>query len=372
MKLKKFSADGFRNLREIELSFHPELNILCGRNAQGKTNILEAIWLCSGERSFRGAKDKELIGRDAEGYSLSLSFEDKRRTQQITCAVRRQELRSKKITLNGVNLRSASGLFGALECVIFTPEDLELSKGSPDIRRSFADLSVSQLKTSYRAVIDKYRRILEQRNLQLKLIASGKSDKSMLDIWDTQLSQMGAYISVLRYNYCKKLQKTAAALYSEISSGSERLTIDYHSTVYSELEGRVDYKNDLADEYFERLKNSRADDIRAGFTLHGIHRDDLRCSINGLYMKDYASQGQHRSAALIMKLSQAYILTEETGDPPCILLDDVMSELDLGRRSFIMNKIGGMQVMITCCDEELVKQYSGRLFRIESGHVTEG
>ena len=154
--------------------------------------------------------------------------------------------------------------------------------------------------------------------------------------------------------------------------GSEQLTIDYHSTVYSELEGRVDYKHDLAEEYLKCLQNSRSDDIRAGFTLRGVHRDDLRCSINGMYMKDYASQGQHRSAALIMKLSQAYILTEETGDPPCILLDDVMSELDFNRRSFIMNKIGGMQVMITCCDEELVKQYDGRLFRVDSGKVTEG
>lgn len=371
MKLKHFLAEGFRNLHDVDIAFHPELNILCGKNAQGKTNILEALWLCSGERSFRGAKDKELIGKDADGYSLSLSFEDKRRTQQITCAVKRQELRTKKVTLNGVSLRSQSGLFGALECVIFTPEDLELSKGSPEIRRSFCDLSVSQLKTSYRAVTDKYRRILDQRNNQLKNIASGKSDDSMLDIWDAQLAQMGAYISVLRFNYCKKLQKTAAALYSEISSGNEQLTIDYHSTIFSELEGRVDYKNDLAAEYLDRLQKNRADDIRAGFTLRGVHRDDLRCSINGMYMKDYASQGQHRSAALIMKLSQAYILTEETDDPPCILLDDVMSELDVSRRSFIMNKISGMQVMITCCDEELVRHYNGKLFRVEQGSVTE-
>ncbi len=372
MRLVSFSADGFRNLHEVSMSFHPELNILCGRNAQGKTNILEAIWLCSGERSFRGAKDKELIGADADGYTLGLSFEDKRRTQQIGCAVQKRDLRTKKITLNGVSVRSASGLFGALECVVFTPEDLELSKGSPEIRRSFADLSVSQLKVSYRSVIEKYKRILEQRNTQLKSIAAGRTDDSMLDIWDAQLAQMGAYISVLRYNYCKKLQKNAAELYSEISSGSEQLTIDYHSTVFSELEGRVDYRNDLAEEYLERLRSSRAEDIRAGFTLRGVHRDDLRCSINGMYMKDYASQGQHRSAALIMKLAQAYILSEETDDPPCILLDDVMSELDVSRRSFIMNKIGGMQVMITCCDEELIKQYDGRLFRVEAGRVTEG
>lgn len=369
MKITKFAADGFRNLSDAKMSLDPRLNIICGRNAQGKTNILEAIWLCSGERSFRGARDKELIRSDGSGFHLELEFEDKRRTQLITYAVDRRDLRNKKIELNGVGVRNPSGLFGSLECVIFTPEDLELSKGAPDIRRSFIDLSVSQIKTSYRAVTDKYRRILEQRNLQLKLIASGKADSGMLDIWDTQLSQMGAYISVLRYNYCKKLNNTARALYNEISSGAEELSVVYNSTVYDSLEGRNDYKTELAEEYLERLASNRNDDIRAGFTLHGIHRDDIRCYINGMYAKDYASQGQHRSVALVLKLSQAYILSGETDDPPCILLDDVLSELDAVRRSFIMGKIGGMQVLITCCDEELIKEYDGRLFRVEGGKI---
>lgn len=371
MKITRFAADGFRNLSEVSLTLDPRLNILCGRNAQGKTNILEAIWLCSGERSFRGARDKELVRSDGKSFQLDLEFEDNRRTQHITLAADRRDLKNKKIQLNGVGLRSQSGLFGSLDCVIFTPEDLELSKGAPDIRRSFIDMSISQIKTSYRAVTEKYRRILEQRNLQLKQIASGKADNGMLDIWDMQLSQMGAYISVLRYNYCKKLHNTAKILYNEISSGAEELSIVYNSTVYDSLEGRIDYKTELAAEYLEKLTNSRNDDIRAGFTLHGVHRDDIRCYINGMYAKDYASQGQHRSVALVLKLSQAYILTDETDEPPCILLDDVLSELDAARRSFIMGKIGGMQVLITCCDEELVKDYKGKLFRVEGGRVIE-
>ncbi|MBP3272510.1 MAG: DNA replication/repair protein RecF [Ruminococcus sp.] len=371
MKILSLKAEGFRNLSQVDMHLHPELNVLCGKNAQGKTNVLESVWICSGERSFRGAKDKELINTDGKGYELSLSFEDKRRTQQIDIKVSRSDLRNKQIALNGVSVRSQSALFGSLGCVVFTPEDLELSKGSPDIRRGFIDLSVSQIKTSYRAVTDKYKRILEQRNLQLKLIASERSDDSMLDVWDDQLAHMGAYITVLRYNYCKKLRNTAAALFDEISSGSEKLTIDYHSTVYSELEGRNDFKNDLAAEYLNKLKESRNDDMRAGFTLHGVHRDDIRCYINGLYAKDYASQGQHRSIALVLKLSQAYILGEETDDPPCILLDDVLSELDASRRSFIMGKIKDMQVIITCCDEELVKPYNGRIFRVSGGRVTQ-
>jgi DNA replication and repair protein RecF len=283
-------------------------------------------------------------------------------------------MKNKRIELNGVGVKNPSGLFGAFECVIFTPEDLELSKGSPENRRQFIDLSVSQIKTSYRSVVEKYRRLLEQRNMQLKHIAAGKSDRAMLEIWDTQLAQMGAYISMLRYVYCKKLQKTAEKLYGEISCGSEKLDIKYHSTVYGSLEGRSDYKGDLAKEYLNALEKSRDEDIRAGFTLKGVHRDDIQCFINGMYAKDFASQGQHRSIALILKLSQAYILKGETNDPPCILLDDVLSELDAARQGFVMNKIKDMQVLITCCDEDLIRtgiEGSGKLFRIASGRVKE-
>ena len=371
MRITRFEADGFRNLKDVGLDLDPELNILCGRNAQGKTNILEAIWLCSGERSFRGAKDRELIGTDRDKMSLLLDFEDAQRTQSISYSMIRRDMKNKKLTLNGVNVRTPSGLFGALGCVIFTPEDLGLSKGAPENRRSFIDLSVSQIKISYRDVVDKYRRILDQRNLHLKNLAGGREDDGMLDIWDMQLAQMGAYISVLRYNYCKKLKNTAAELFAELSGGEESFDIEYHSTVFRELDGRNDYKNDLFGEYLERLRSSRRDDIGAGFTVHGIHRDDIRCSINGLYAKDFASQGQHRSIALILKLSQAYILSGEVGDTPCILLDDVLSELDGMRRSFIMEKIHGMQVIITCCEEEAVRGYRGKLFRVESGRASE-
>lgn len=371
MRIEHFSADGFRNLENIDIDLHPELNVICGQNAQGKTNILEAIWLCTGERSFRGAKDRELIRLGGERFDIGLRFADKRRTQQIDYTLIRSEIRSKKIALNGVSVKNPSGLFGALECVVFTPEDLELSKGSPEVRRSFADLSVSQIKRSYRRVVDKYRRLLEQRNTQLKAAYQTADIGDMLEIWDIQLAQMGAYISMLRYNYCKKLEMAAQKLYSEISQGRERLEIEYHSTIYENLQGRTDYRNDLAAEYAEALKKSRAEDMRAGFTLKGVHRDDLHCKINGMYAKDYASQGQHRSIALIMKLAQAYILSEETGDAPCILLDDVMSELDAGRQEFVMSKIRDMQVIITCCGEEALRGRAagGKVIKINSGRV---
>ncbi|MCD7742123.1 MAG: DNA replication/repair protein RecF [Ruminococcus sp.] len=373
MIIKNFNADGYRNLSEVKLDLHPRLNVLCGKNAQGKTNILEAIWILSGQRSFRAAKDKELININGDGFTLSLTFNDQRRDLIIDYSLLKSDIKNKRIKLNGVPLKTPSELFGNLGCVVFTPEDLELSKGSPENRRSFIDTSVSQIKKSYRAVTDKYKRILEQRNLQLKQIASSRADSSMLDIWDPQLAQMGAYMTVLRYNYCKKLQLTASSLYEEISMKNEHLNIKYHSTVFDSLDGRNDYKNDLAIEYLDKLRQNRDEDIKAGFTLKGAHRDDVRCYINDMYAKDYASQGQHRSIALILKLAQAYILTDETKDPPCILLDDVLSELDKARQSFVMKKIKGMQVIITCCDEQLIKSSTtdSKLFYIENGRVKE-
>lgn len=374
MIVTDFKADGFRNLKDVDLKLHPRMNVLCGKNAQGKTNILEAIWLCTGERSFRGAKDRDLLCVGGDSFSIEVGFRDNRRDQRARYALERADMKNKRIELNGVNVKIPSGLLGALQCVIFTPEDLELSKGSPDNRRNFIDLSVSQIKSSYRAVVEKYRRLLEQRNVQLRSVAAGRSDISMIEIWDGQLASMGAYISMLRYNYCKKLRDRAAALYEEISCGSETLDIRYHSTVYESLEGRNDYKNDLAAEYLAALEKSRADDIRAGFTLKGAHRDDVRCYINGMYAKDFASQGQHRSVALILKLAQAYILSEETRDPPCIMLDDVLSELDAARQSFVINKIKDMQVIITCCDEELMRSEirgGGKVMKIDSGRIKE-
>lgn len=369
MKIESFRADGYRNLQNVDIKLHPKLNILCGKNAQGKTNVLEALWLCSGQKSFRGAKDRELINIGRNEFRLALDFSDKRRGQSVSLSAIRNDIKNKKIQLNGVDIRSLSGLLGAFQCVVFTPEDLELSKGSPDIRRNFLDMSVSQIKASYRSVIEKYKRILEQRNLQLKQINAGRADDSMLDVWDVQLAQMGAYITVLRYNYSKKLQRTASELFKDISDGKEDLKLVYHSTVFDSLDGRNDYKGELFDEYLAKLSKSRNDDIHAGFTIHGVHRDDLKCFINALYAKDFASQGQHRSIALILKLSQAYILGQEIYDPPCILLDDVLSELDAGRQNFVMNKIDGMQVLITCCDEDIMPHYDGRLFIVDGGTV---
>lgn len=182
---------------------------------------------------------------------------------------------------------------------------------------------------------------------------------------------MGSYISFLRYNYTKKLNSFARRLYNEISKGNEELELKYFSTVFSDMENIKDYRGKMTEEYFNCLKNSLNDDLRAGFTTKGIHRDDLNGYINNLPVRDFASQGQHRSLALILKLAQAYILSEETNEPPCILLDDVLSELDISRQKFVISKIDNMQVFITCCDKNIPfdKKSKGKLFFIDEGKI---
>ncbi|WP_124100386.1 DNA replication/repair protein RecF [Ruminococcus sp. Marseille-P6503] len=370
MHITKLCVNGFKNLKNIEIYPHPSLNIFCGDNAQGKTNLIEAIWLCSGAKSFRGTKDKGMIDMNGESMSIELKFKNSRREQTIAYSMARPNVREKSCKLNGVRLSAPSKLFGNLDCVVFTPEDLGLSKGFPEKRRQFLDLSVSQIKLSYGEVAAKYDQLIEQRNSLLKNIAFGRSVRDELEVWDIQLARMGAYISLLRYNYAKKLNLLAGSLYSEISGGEERLELRYCSTVFDSLEGRQDYKNDLSEEYLRCLENNREEDIRAGFTQKGVHRDDLAGFINRLSVRDFASQGQHRSAALVMKLAQAYILAEETGEAPCILLDDVLSELDPSRQEFAVAKIKGMQVFITCCDEAFpFEGRSGKLYRIKNGRI---
>lgn len=372
MRITEIKADGFKNLHDVDIKPHEKLNIIFGDNAQGKTNLIEAVWLCTGAKSFRNTKDKSMIDVDSDNMEINLSFEDSFREQTVRIAMVKPNVREKNVQLNGVKLRSMSKLFGNLNCVVFTPEDLELSKGSPEIRRQFLDLSVSQIKHSYNDVIRKYETLIDQRNSLLKNINYGKSRKEELEVWDIQLAQLGAYISLLRYNYTKKLNIFCKRLYDEISKNRDHLNVEYNSTVYDDLEGRTDYAGDLANEYLDRLRNNLEDDLKMGFTGKGVHRDDLNMFISSKPVREFASQGQHRSSALVLKLAQAYILAEEINDHPCILLDDVLSELDESRQGFVISKIHDMQVFITCCDKNIpFEKGEGKIFRVEKGRLRE-
>ncbi len=365
-----FNVNGYKNLKDISIRFNPRMNIFCGENAQGKTNLIEAIWLCSGCKSFRGTRDKDFIGFDENVAEIKLNFSDKIRKQEISFAVSKENIKEKRVNLNGVKLTLLSKLFGTLKCVIFTPEDLELSKGSPENRRSFVDLCISQIKPSYVFAINKYDLLLSQRNALLKEISAGRTDEENLGIWDEQLAETGAYISVLRNTYTKKLNVFAGKMYFDLSKEREKLSLHYNSTVFNELDSRLDYKGEMAEEYLKKIKSNVKDDIRQGFTQLGVHRDDVITKINGLNSRDFGSQGQQRSIALVMKLSQAQILLEETGEAPVILLDDVLSELDLSRQDFVLNEIDNMQIFVTCCDPAAVlKHKMGNVFFMKKGKV---
>lgn len=366
------SADGYKNLSGVEIYPHEKMNIFCGDNAQGKTNLIEAIWLMTGCRSFRGTRDRDFIGFDKEMSEIKLDFRDSFRDQKITFAVRKNSLRDKNITLNGVKIPLLSRLFGNLKCVVFTPEDLFIAKGSPDNRRNFIDLSASQLKKSFVYALNKYDDLLSQRNALIKDIAFGSRNIDELDIWDYQLAKTGAYISVIRDTYCNNLNIYTNSLYNKITDGKENIKLYYQSTIYKNLNGRTDHEGELSDIYYKKLKDNVNEDLRAGYTLSGIHRDDVIATINGLSVREFGSQGQQRSTALVMKLAQAKIIKDQTGEAPVMLLDDVLSELDTARQGFILENIDDMQVFITCCDNRILgKNLTGKIFYVRNGTVSE-
>ncbi|MFT3952855.1 MAG: DNA replication/repair protein RecF [Oscillospiraceae bacterium] len=348
MKIQSVHIDGFRNLSGIEFSAGERLNVIWGENAQGKTNLLEALWLCTGAQSFR--RNRDYVGMEREIAAVTMRFSDRQRTQEIVLRMGKTGGRDRLVTLNGVKKRTPSGLFGSFSCVVFTPEDLELAKGSPESRRVFLDLCIAQIKLSYARVTAKYEGLLAQRNALLKTIAAGGAKAVDLEVWDVQLARMGAYISVLRHAFVKKLGLFAGRLYSDLSGGKEVLTLSYHSTVFETLEGRGDFAGELAQEYLAALRSSHSEDIRAGFTSAGVHRDDLVAELGGLSVREFGSQGQKRSVSLVYKLAQAFILHEESGEAPVLLLDDVLSELDRARQEFVLSRITPMQVFLTCCE----------------------
>lgn len=371
MIITGIKADGYKNLDDVCIETDKALNIFCGKNAQGKTNLIEAVWLCTGCRSFRLSRDRNFIGFDKEKASVSVDFLDSERNQKIEFEISKIRPKEKNITLNGVSVPLLSRLFGKLKCVVFTPDDLSLIKGSPDNRRNFMDLSASQLKPSFVSALNKYNSLISQRNAEIKNINFGISSAENLEIWDRQIAKTGAYISVIRNIYCMSLNSYAKKLYSEITDNSENIEIYYLSTIYKNLEDKTDYENELCDIYYQKLLNTRDDDIRIGYTVHGIHRDDLQVNINGLDAREFASQGQQRSAAVVMKIAQAEIIGDETGDTPVMLLDDILSELDDSRKKFILGSLKDIQVFITCCDESFIEKegFKGKIFKIENGKI---
>ena len=368
MLVRELSFEGFRNLHSGRWTPSEGVNILFGDNAQGKTNLLEACWLFTGGRSFRGAKDSEMVSFDAEAARLGLSFFAGEREQEAAITIRQR----RQVSLNGVSLSSAAKLAGHFCGVVFSPAHLSLIKDGPDGRRRFVDSAYCQLKPGYVATLTEYQKILTQRNAFLRQCREQETSviaqEEMLSLWDHSLAIAGARLTLARRHYIRRLQPIAAQIYDGLSGGREQLTLDWQSPVQTEKVSAAD----IARQWLDEFGRAHRADMAVGHTTVGPHREDMQIDIAGLPARSYGSQGQQRSAVLALKLAEATLLQEVTGETPVAFLDDVMSELDSSRQDYILNHIDGWQVFITCCEPSLALQNTaGKVFQIKQGVIYE-
>jgi len=356
MYVKKLKLSGFRNYKTEEFVFLPTINILYGNNAQGKTNALEALYLFSIGKSFRTQQDRELINFDENFTKIFVEFEDSVRSNEIEILLRRD--RKKQIKINDIPISKMGDLIGKFKVILFSPDELNLTKGSPNARRRFIDIALCQTRPKYYHILKRYNKVLEQRNNLIKKLRSNpKSDvRKTLFVWNEKLVEYGMEIVKYRKNFIENLYEYSKRIHFEISG--EDFKIKYKSAF------------DTKDEFKEKLDASFEKEIEQGFTLYGPHRDDLDIFTDGKDIKIYGSQGQHRSAVLSLKLAQADMIYDETAEYPILLLDDIMSELDSVRRSYLLEKIKNKQVIITCTDaDEIGIKGNANFIHIKEGKV---
>lgn len=363
MNVTKIEAVNFRNIKEAVIEPCDGVNIIYGDNAQGKTNLLESIWLFTGCKSFRGSKDSELINFNAQKASLSLDFCDSQRDQDAMLEIEK----GRKFILNGVKLKSASKIMGEFLAVVFSPVHLSLVKDGPYERRRFLDIAISQLKPKYAITLSQYNKAIAERNILLKDIAYHGELYDTLDVWEERIAFYASEIIRQRIGYVNRLAPFCKDIYSGLSSEKEELEISY----YEQCPAFGNNKQEIYESMKNLLFASRKNDIATGSTSVGPHRDDLTIKIDSLAARNYGSQGQQRSAALALKLGEAAMIKSFTGEQPVALLDDVMSELDTSRQNYILNHIKDWQVFITCCEPASVKNLKyGKAFRMKNGVIT--
>ena len=356
MIIKNLYSKGFRNFTELEFLPTENMNVIYGDNAQGKTNLLEAIWLFCGAKSFRGAKDSELLGFESKKAvnSCDFIFNSNKKNAKIIIEEKR------KAELNGKMLSSASKLAGNFYAIVFSPTDLNLVNDSPAVRRRFLDTAIGQIYPLYNEKLRNYIKAVNQRNTILRDVKFHSDIEFLLEDFEKSLALNIKEIVKYRYRYVEILKQILPEIYGGISGKREILDIEYSSQI------KKDYSEQ---EILNILKKSRKTDILTGNTSVGPHRDDLNLFLNNSLVKSFGSQGQKRSVCLSLKLSEAKVLKRITGEYPIALLDDVMSELDKSRQDFILNHIKDWQVFITCCDPSNIKGLSsGTVFEMKGGN----
>ena len=345
MVIETLKLRDFRNYGEIELKPHPGVNILFGQNGSGKTNLLEAIHYCALGRSHRTSQDREVVRKGAEAAAIGVQLRKNGVRMDVQVKLTPGDIRKKSIFVDRKRAGRLSDLMGHVQCVIFSPEDLMLVKEGPSIRRRYLDMMLSQLSTAYFTALQQYQKALDQRNALLRdAKKGGRMDHAMLDAFEDAMATQAEIIIPLRRKMVARTAEAAEQKYASISGRPhERFAMKYVCCV-PEGENVAAFTRDA-------LKKGRQDDMFRGGTGFGIHREDIALTLNERDMKVFASQGQIRTAALSMKLAQLHVFRQETGEPPVLLLDDVMSELDMTRRTRLLEEISGLQTFITCTDE---------------------
>lgn len=333
MFIKSVQLDGYRNYKNQTVYFDKGTNILYGDNAQGKTNIIESIFMCATTKSHKGAKDKEIIGFDAEEAHITLYLEKSMDEYKIDMLLKKDK--SKIVAVNGSKIRKATELLGILNVVLFSPEDLSIIKNGPSERRRFIDIELCQLDSIYLYNLSKYNKIVDQRNRLIKDSYNNRELIDTLNIWDQQLVSYGSTIIEKRKKFIEELNEIIGEVHSKLTNGKEQLVISYEPDV-------------LPQDFEGKLLKERDKDIRYKQTGVGPHRDDFSFVVNGIDIRKYGSQGQQRTAALSLKLSEIEIVKKVTGHVPVLLLDDVLSELDSNRQNYLLSTIGNIQTIITC------------------------
>lgn len=353
MRILSFSCQNFRNLEKIEINSFDEMNVICGENAQGKTNLLEGIWLFTGIKSFRGAKDSAFLKFGKEKANLNLNFTADGIENEAEIEIKEH----RTAFFNNNRLKSPSQMAGKFNATVFSPNDLGLVRDGPSARRRFLDIAIGQLYPSYIAALKNYMRAVTQRNSIIKDYRYDSTLSVMLDIFEEEIAETGTKITEIRKKYIDRLDEFLPNVYSGLSSGKEILETEYISAVSTE-----NLRQALAD--------SRKNDMYNGATSVGPHRDDIEFKINGISARNFGSQGQKRSVALALKLAEAEVINKISGEYPVFLLDDVMSELDPERQNYILNHIKGIQSFITCCDPSNVERLkNGKIFEIRNGRI---
>ena len=359
MKIKSLKLRNYRNYDILKIDFDEAANIFYGDNAQGKTNILEAVYLTGTTKSHRGSKDRDMIKFGCDESHLETIIEKNGIDYQIDMHLKRNG--SKGIAINKIPIKRASELFGVVNLVFFSPEDLNVIKNGPSERRRFIDMELSQLDKVYMNNLSNYNKIVNQRNHLLKdmMFQDHDSLKSTLDVWDMQLIHYGSKIIERRKDFICEINEIISSIHKKLTGNREDIKVVYEPNHGDQsLEDAV-YRN-------------RERDIRLKSTSAGPHRDDIRFMAGDMDIKKYGSQGQQRTAALSLKLSEIELVKKSINDTPILLLDDVLSELDKHRQNYLLDSICDIQTLITCTGVEEFVNYRfsiNKVFHIQNGHV---